>query len=385
MSTNDQLQQAYQLIRAGSRQEAVQILMSVLKADQSNADAWWLLANAVTDPSQQRRALNEVLKRRPGDEKATRMLNNLAPAETFPSAVDPFDTTPAYTPPRAAQPSPIADPFAGSDNPFGEGQDPFAPGRKPQSSVPPSFAQPTPSYPVSGGNVPPAPIYMGPSQRRGPSCCLLSGCLVVVLFCIAPLLCVGAGLAGLSPVFNDVARTAGASDFQGLFNVFSGQATPLPGSALDDAFSQLGVSNFNELQGTMQSSIDQMATLAGTPGAFGSFIVGEAFTGTPVNRGNIESGQSISGTVGQNSTGDAFVLTASAGTTYVIDAVGVDGVDTTLTIVNNANTVVAFNDDGGSGTNAQLVFTADSSAKYTIVVGTFGSGGGSYTLTVETR
>ncbi len=381
MSTNDQLQQAYQLIKAGNRQDAVQILMPILKADQSNADAWWLLANAVTDPSQQRRALNEVLKLRPGDEKALRMLGQLP-------STDPPATTPApvvSTPPPAS-----TDPFADPGDPFADAGDPYTPAPKQKNDAPPVYAPPVMTTPTPVGNVPPAPIYVGPAPRRGPSCCLLFGCLAVVLFCIAPLLCVGAGFAGLSPVFNDVARTLGARDFQGLADVFSGQATPLPGSALDDAFSQMGVSNMGELQGTMQGSIDQLATMAGTPGivetaaaSFGMPIVGQPMPGSPVSRGNIEPGQTVNGNISSGSAGDAWVLSASAGATYVIDAEGDTSVDTILSVVDSSNTVVAFNDDGGSGTDSRLEFTPDTSGKYTIVVGTFGNIGGSYTLVVE--
>lgn len=376
MSTNAQLQQAYQLIKAGSRQEAVQILMPILRAEKSNADAWWLLANAVTDPSQQRRALDEVLKLRPGDEKAARMLNNLTPAESFPGTSDPFGNAPSSHP---SQPSPISDPFGGSE-------DPFAPARKPHEDAQPGYMPPMPAHPTPGGNVPPAPIYAGPAKRRGPSCCLLSGCLVALLFCIAPLLCVSAGLAGLSPVFDDISRTMGAPSFQGIIDIVGGKATPIPGSLLDDAFSEMGVTNFGDLQGTLQGSVDQMATLAGTPGLFGSSEIGAVFSGSTAARGNIEAGQSKTGTVQAGSAGDAYVLTASAGATYRIDAVGGDGVDATLTIIDSSNAIVDYDDDGGDeANNARLEFTPGASGKYTIIVGTYSNEGGSYTLTVEQR
>lgn len=372
MSTNDQLQQAYQLIKAGNRQEAVQLLMPILRAEQSNADAWWLLANAVTDPSQQRRALNEVLKWRPGDEKAARMLNNLAPAESFPGISDSFESAPT---PRATQPSPISDPFGGSQ------EDPFAPARKPREDAQPGYMPPMPTYPAPAGNVPPAPIYAGPARRRGPSCCLLSSCLVVLLFCIAPLLCVGAGLAGIAPVFDDLARTMGAPNFQGIIDIVENKSTPLPGSLLDEAFSQMGVSNFGQLQSTAL----QMATMAGTPGAFGSSDTGDRFSGSPAAQGNIEPGQNRTGSVAANSDGNAYVLTASGGATYRIDAIGDAGVDTMLTVIDSNSIIVAFDDDGGSGTDAQLDFTPGAAGKYTIIVHTFDSDGGGYTLTVAQR
>ena len=59
MSTSQQLQQAFQLIKNGQRQEAAQILVPIVRAEPNNADAWWLLANAVTNEEQQRNRLLE--------------------------------------------------------------------------------------------------------------------------------------------------------------------------------------------------------------------------------------------------------------------------------------------------------------------------------------
>lgn len=88
MATNQQLQQAYQLIRDGRKPEALQILLPIVRNDKGNADAWWLLANAVSDPVQARKALEQVLRLRPGDEKARRMLDrlNLGSTSDFPPA-----------------------------------------------------------------------------------------------------------------------------------------------------------------------------------------------------------------------------------------------------------------------------------------------------------
>ena len=418
MSVQDQLQRAYQLIRAGSRQDAIQVLMPVLRADPANADAWWLLANAVTDPAQKKRALEEVLKLRPTDERARKMLDQVVPPPPPPPpppSTSPFDLdddvfnsppdvetlvtpvatrggdvmpnwssagdTPATV---SGSPSPMdSDPFGSSPDPFGTSTDPWA--EKPKNDQPP-MTTPLGGYPAP--NVPPAPVYMGPPPRKGPSCCLIFTCLFVVLFCILPLACTGAGLAGLSPVFNQVAATLGANDFQGLINVFSGQATPLPGSALDDAFNQMGVENFGQLQGTLES----FATLQGTPGLVGTLeaafnlpVEGQPLSGSPVSKGNIEPGQTVSGTVQQGSVGDGWIISLNAGQTVVIDAEGGTNVDTTLALVGPDNLVVAFNDDGGGGTDAQLTFTAGTAGKYTIVVGSFANQGGSYTLTVQNQ
>ncbi len=81
MSSED-LQNAYNLIRDGQRAEAVSILLPLVRADPLSADGWWLLANAVDDPDQQRQALERVLKLRPDDDRARRMLNKLSPTDS---------------------------------------------------------------------------------------------------------------------------------------------------------------------------------------------------------------------------------------------------------------------------------------------------------------
>lgn len=408
MSVNDQLQRAYQLIRAGNRQDAVQLLMPILRADPANADAWWLLSNAVTDPNQKKRALEEVLKLRPSDERARKMLDQIAPpppvSNDFDMADDVFSPPPAATPPPSAavmpnwssatdtpaSVSPVGpDPFGSAEDPFGSStgsSDPYTPAPKAKNDAPPVMYSSGPGYPAP--NVPPAPVYMGPPPRKGPSCCLIFGCLFVLLLCVAPTLCVGAGFAGLSPVFNEVAVTLGARDFQSLPNLFSGQATPLPGSVIEDTFDQLGVENMGQLQGTFES----FATLAGTPGmsqtlgaAFSLLSQGQILRETPNAKGSVEQGQTVSGNVAPGSVGDAWILSLNDGDSIVVNAEGLRGADTTLLIVDSTNTVLASNDDGPSGTDAQLVFTASADGKYTIVVGTFGSSGGEYRVAVAAQ
>lgn len=70
-----QLREAYALIKAKKRQEAVDILLPVLQADEENADAWWLLANCLDDPHDTREALENVLRLRPDNDKAQTMLD----------------------------------------------------------------------------------------------------------------------------------------------------------------------------------------------------------------------------------------------------------------------------------------------------------------------
>jgi hypothetical protein len=82
--SSEPLQEAYRLIREGSTQEAVRILVPLVRADPLNPDAWWLLANAVESTDQKRQALERVLKLRPADSAAQAMLDRLggpAPAK----------------------------------------------------------------------------------------------------------------------------------------------------------------------------------------------------------------------------------------------------------------------------------------------------------------
>lgn len=86
-STQQDLQRAYELIKAGKKAEAEALLLPILKADESNANAWWLLSNAVSGPGETREALEQVLRLRPGDAKAQKMLDDLNrrhPADEFP-------------------------------------------------------------------------------------------------------------------------------------------------------------------------------------------------------------------------------------------------------------------------------------------------------------
>ena len=81
--TRAQLQQAYQLIKSGQLAQALEILQPIVLADRNNADAWWLIANASTDPVKQREALETVVRLRPDHQQAQQKLAELKGAETF--------------------------------------------------------------------------------------------------------------------------------------------------------------------------------------------------------------------------------------------------------------------------------------------------------------
>ncbi len=76
-NSNAQLKQAFELIKAGNKSAAVDLLLPILKVDKDNADAWWLMANALSEPDDIREALETVLRLRPDNDRARQMLTKL--------------------------------------------------------------------------------------------------------------------------------------------------------------------------------------------------------------------------------------------------------------------------------------------------------------------
>ncbi len=103
-SMRQQLQQAYQYIKDKKFFEARAILLPLVQQDRENVDAWWMLANAQTDPTASRDALQIVLKLKPDHANAKAMLDRIN--EKFPPA-----------PPA---PAPESDPFADLTDPFSD-------------------------------------------------------------------------------------------------------------------------------------------------------------------------------------------------------------------------------------------------------------------------
>lgn len=75
--TRQQLEQAYEAIEADDFENAMRILNDVVAREPDNADAWWLMANAVAEPTDARRALINVLKHDPSHTRAQETLDML--------------------------------------------------------------------------------------------------------------------------------------------------------------------------------------------------------------------------------------------------------------------------------------------------------------------
>jgi hypothetical protein len=130
VSSRDQLQQAYALIKGGKKAQAVKLLVPILKTEAKNAAAWWLMANALEDPEKQRKALEKVLQLKPGDARATAMLDQLDGGQAddiFNDPNNPFVQAKATSTFQAVAPTRSA---VVEDDPFGDveddGDDPFS-------------------------------------------------------------------------------------------------------------------------------------------------------------------------------------------------------------------------------------------------------------------
>ena len=93
--TRNQLKQAYAFIQQERLDEALGILRRILGNDPDNADAWWLMANAVSDPADAADALGNVLRLQPAHAEAREAYDqlieeypHLAPSAALEAAFD---------------------------------------------------------------------------------------------------------------------------------------------------------------------------------------------------------------------------------------------------------------------------------------------------------
>ncbi|MCA9914615.1 MAG: tetratricopeptide repeat protein [Anaerolineae bacterium] len=86
--TNEQLRQAFALMKQGNRHDSIAIVQNVLKQDRGNASAWWLLANLLEDHERKVKALERVLALEPNHKGATAMMAKLNPPVVSPFVDD---------------------------------------------------------------------------------------------------------------------------------------------------------------------------------------------------------------------------------------------------------------------------------------------------------
>lgn len=350
--SSEPLQVAYRLIREGNKQEAVRILTPIVRADPQNADAWWLLANAVDNPEQKRRALERVLRLRPEDARAQRMYANLqnpAPRARRPA-------------PSAVESFPVRDEFSTHDAEFSldESVDPF-------------------------GVAPRERVVVRRQRGRSP-CGIILGIfgLLAVLACGLCAVVVFA-LPSMVPGIVSNALTSNPQ-FANAIGEVMGTLTSMPEYPTFEA---------------IITQIPQLPSILGTAGASAASGISSngnrlGVVGTPVpaqaqtlptdlqKRGTISSGQTVNGTV-DTFVDDSWTFNAEAGATVTIALNAVDNAfDPQLTLYDPSGAWIGENDDvgGSSNRNSRLEITLPSAGRYTIRVGAFGDGG-DYTLTLS--
>lgn len=327
--SSDQMRQAYELIKQGKKREAVAILQPILKTDRSNADAWWLLANALTEPEKQVQALEQLLRLRPDDGRASRMLERLQ--EQLRPKVDDFsfddvDNTVVDDDPFSSSSSSTFGSSGGassfsSDDPFmsSGSRSTGSSGSSYQSRPPVETFGPPPRQRSSGSN--PVVMILAIVGVLALGCCVISAVLV------------SRGAVEFGNIFNNILQTVTADpDVQGFF-------------------------------GTIAAS---------TPGA-------ATFDRNSANsRGAIDVGQSIAGNV-DTFDDDYYTFSGSAGMAITINVEATDtDLDPQLYVYDSENRLLGMNDDidmSGGNYDSRLTVTLPSNGTYYLVVSAFGSGG----------
>ncbi len=100
MPMNPALAEAYNAIRAGNRARAVELLKAEIQSNPNNADAWYLMSYALSDPTRQIQSLERAVKADPGHTAAARRLAELRGQPSFPD-IDDIDVSP---PPPSSPP-----------------------------------------------------------------------------------------------------------------------------------------------------------------------------------------------------------------------------------------------------------------------------------------
>ncbi len=269
-ATRSQLEQAYKLIQQENLDGAIAILRPIVESQPNNADAWWLLANAVSEPKEAYEALNNVIRLKPKHAEARDLLNKLT--EQFPALAsaeptgfgtsgptfdDLFGSTPSSAPAPsesgsfssddldsllgpASQPqgkgstfgsSPAGEDFFGADDPFattgpmfaqddaliegGKGGKPAKPAKapKPQREERPKPVRLAPEAPPAD----PFELERRANSRPHP--------FMIATFVLIIAVLVGAGVAG--------------AYFLGVFGKGGPATPPPPSAAMLNAFSQI--------------------------------------------------------------------------------------------------------------------------------------------------
>ncbi|MBN1202506.1 MAG: hypothetical protein JXJ20_11665 [Anaerolineae bacterium] len=118
-SPSSELVKAYKLLKAGERNQAGRIVKDYLATNPNDADAWWLMAHAVSSSDNTKKCLERVVQLNPGHTKAQQRLAKLqAPEQSEPD--DAFFSPPASSGrgPSTARAAPPTNNVSASLSPF---------------------------------------------------------------------------------------------------------------------------------------------------------------------------------------------------------------------------------------------------------------------------
>lgn len=103
------LARAIRLLKAGEHQAAEQTVKRYIKENASDANGWWVLANATHDPELRRKSLLRLLQISPDHPKARAMLDSMtasAPASSIPANSQALPAASTRQPPKSSRRSP---------------------------------------------------------------------------------------------------------------------------------------------------------------------------------------------------------------------------------------------------------------------------------------
>lgn len=436
----DQLKQAQSLIKQRDKQGAINIIKPILRENKELASAWWLLANALDDPKQQRHALQQVLRIRPGEPRAKKMLEILSEVkkDAFgfddPFAVfDALDDTPYPAPVENAPSKQPSDPFAMFDQFDVDENDDYSEFDN-DDDDPFSDIE---SIPIERANPP-------SQQKKRRSNRPLGIAIVLALIII-----VGAGVVVFVMNQNDSSRpsSTGFCEDNGnaivncaqmqigqlwegeltanqehywTFQAQANQRVRIDAEGLDSntdtvlrLYAPDGILlmsnddiNFPE---NVNSRIDMIltnageyrlvvTTFAGTTGRYSIYLQDRPNTATTsdsticpavqVTCGQIALGAEVNGEL-NGETAHSWTFNGDEGQRVTITVTGLNNIDTTVRLYNEADTPLDFNDDidfEGGNLNSEIAgYVLPTTGTYRIEVDTFGLGGGQYSLRLSTN
>ncbi len=420
----EQLKQAYELIRAQKRKEAIALLLPILRVDEDNANAWWLLANALDDPNDAREALQNVLRLRPDHDKARQMLeriNQLHPPTPEPEpepepAEDVFDFD---------EPQDLADLMPGTSPAAGAGADLFGSARTSGPASDP-FGSPAQTFGTpSGSRSAASDPFGGPAQSFGAPA---SGSTAGKRQPLAAddLFGSTASSAGEDPFGAPAATPRKRKDEGGLGAPAGAARAPrvtgkagtnplvivlavvgvvaICGCVACFAITQAGLFGIaavgNVVVGTLEASGVEFQSLAQTLEANAPGIVETLqaqgidinFSGDnsllpsdAIAKGSIARGERKSDALraGEQHT---YTFSGNSGDTVTLELLATDSdFDPFLALYDPGNRQVASNDDFGGSLNSMLEFQLPQSGTYTVLVRGFADSSGRYELRFNFR